>query len=129
MLERWAALSEDGAEIDAGPGRATVSLSYEVAGVPLIGPGAKSNLHFDPSDRSGELVRFFHVNRPSDEVAEMRTVPPEKTILTVAGPSGVVVVRHTPSSAMRMVGSPVPRRCGPRVRSRSSGQSGVQVDS
>lgn len=76
-LERWAQLDEKGNERDAGPGRATVQYVYTVAGVPLLGPGAKTNMHYDPADRGGTLVRFFHVNRPHDEVAEVRTAPLE----------------------------------------------------
>ncbi|TQJ30161.1 hypothetical protein [Microbacterium sp. SLBN-146] len=77
VLERWGLLDEKGQEIDAGPGRATVALSYDVEGVPLLGAGAKTNLHFDPSDRTAELARFFHVHRPLREVGELRTSPVE----------------------------------------------------
>lgn len=77
VLERWAQLDENGDELDAGPGRATVQYAYEVSGVPLLGPGAKTNLHYDPTAEGGELVRFFHVNRPTDEVGELRTIPVE----------------------------------------------------
>ncbi len=64
-LGQWAQLNEDGKEIDSGPGRATVQVSYAAEGIPLIGPGAKTNLHFDPSrdGEGGELARMFHVNR------------------------------------------------------------------
>lgn len=73
-LGQWAQLSDDGKEVDSGAGRATVRLSYAAEGLPLIGPGAKTNLHFDPSDdgRGFALARMFHVNRvlaASGEVA------------------------------------------------------------
>lgn len=64
-LGQWAQLNDDGKEVDSGTGRATVRLSYAAEGMALIGPGAKTNLHFDPSDdgRSVALVRMFHVHR------------------------------------------------------------------
>lgn len=64
-LGQWARLNEDGEEVDSGTGRATVRFSYAVEGLALIGPGAKTNLHFDPGDdgRSVELARMFHVHR------------------------------------------------------------------
>ena len=64
-LGQWAQLNEDGKEVDSGTGRATVRFSYAVEGLALIGPGAKTNLHFDPGDdgRSVELARMFHVHR------------------------------------------------------------------
>ena len=64
-LGQWAQLNDDGAEVDSGTGRATVRLSYAAEGLALIGPGAKTNLHFDPSDdgRSVALARMFHVHR------------------------------------------------------------------
>ena len=49
-LGQWAELAEDGTEVDSGPGRATVRLSYAAEGLALLGPGAKTNLHFDPND-------------------------------------------------------------------------------
>ncbi len=46
----------------------------------------------------------------------------------VPGPTGVRLVRHAaPSGVVRNVGSPVPRRSGPRTRPRSRGPSGTQV--
>ena len=73
-LGQWAQLNEDGKEVDSGTGRATVRLSYAAEGLALIGPGAKTNLHFDPSDdgRGVALARMFHVHRgvaASGEVA------------------------------------------------------------
>ena len=64
-LGQWAQLNEDGKEVDSGTGRATVRFSYAAEGLALIGPGAKTNLHFDPGDdgRSVELARMFHVHR------------------------------------------------------------------
>ena len=45
----------------------------------------------------------------------------------VAGPSGVRDVRHTaPDGSTRKAGSPVPRRCTPRVRARSSWNGACQ---
>ncbi|MDE0546577.1 hypothetical protein [Microbacterium sp. C7(2022)] len=75
VLEQWAQFDERGKEVAAGVGRATVAVTYEVAGVPMLGAGAKSNLHFDPEGAGGALARFFHVNRRSDEVGEVRTAP------------------------------------------------------
>lgn len=68
---QWAELDEKGGERASGPGRATVQASYAVDGVPFIGPGAKTNLHYDPVDGRPELARMFHVFRP---VADVRSV-------------------------------------------------------
>jgi hypothetical protein len=64
-LGQWARLNDDGKEVDSGPARATVRLSYAAEGLALIGPGAKTNLHFDPDDdgRGVALARMFHVHR------------------------------------------------------------------
>ncbi|MFC7490476.1 MULTISPECIES: hypothetical protein [unclassified Knoellia] len=72
-LGQWAQLNEDGKEVDSGPGRATVRVAYAVHGLPLIGPGAKTNLHFDPEDdgRSPALARMFHVNRGVETTGEV----------------------------------------------------------
>jgi hypothetical protein len=76
-LGQWALLDEEsGKELESGPGRATVRLSYAVDGLPLIGPGAKTNLHFDPGEGGGErpaLARLFHVHRPHAGRGEVRT--------------------------------------------------------
>lgn len=73
VVERWARLDEKGDEIEAGPGRATLAMTYAVGDVPLLGAGAKTNLHFDPGDGRPELARFFHVRRPVREAGEIRT--------------------------------------------------------
>ena len=80
VLERWGLLDEKGQEIDAGPGRATLTLSYDVDGVPLLGAGAKTNLHFDPRERTAELARFLHVHRALREVADVRTTRAEASL-------------------------------------------------
>lgn len=74
-LSQWAQLDEDGKEVDGGPGRATVRLSYAAEGVALIGPGAKTNLHLDPDDdgRGVSLARMFHVHRDVATVGEVPT--------------------------------------------------------
>lgn len=74
-LGQWAQLNEDGKEVDSGPGRATVRFAYAVHGLPLIGPGAKTNLHFDPEDdgRRPALARMFHVNRGVETAGEVAT--------------------------------------------------------
>ncbi len=74
-LGQWAQLNDDGKEVDSGPGRATVRLSYAAEGLALIGPGAKTNLHFDP-ERDGQtvaLARMFHVHRGVAAVGEVAT--------------------------------------------------------
>ncbi|WP_035936986.1 hypothetical protein, partial [Knoellia aerolata] len=75
VLGQWAELDEDGTEVDSGPGRATVRFSYAVEGLPLIGPGAKTNLHLDPEDggRSVSVARMFHVNRGVEATGEVAT--------------------------------------------------------
>jgi hypothetical protein len=75
VLGQWALLDEKGSELETGPGRATVRLSYASDGIPLIGPGAKTNLHFDPDEdgASGLLARLFHVHRPVELTKDVRT--------------------------------------------------------
>lgn len=74
-LGQWARLDEEGQEVDSGPGRATVRFAYAVDGLPLIGPGAKTNLHFDPEDggRTPVLARMFHVHRAIETTGEVAT--------------------------------------------------------
>ncbi|MCA1783937.1 MAG: hypothetical protein LC679_17750 [Intrasporangiaceae bacterium] len=74
-LGQWAQLNDDGKEVDSGTGRATVRFSYAAEGMALIGPGAKTNLHFDPSDddRGVELARMFHVHRALAARGEVAT--------------------------------------------------------
>lgn len=81
VLGQWALLDEEGTELESGPGRATVRLSYAVEGLPLIGPGAKTNLHFDPDEEGGGglLARFFHVRRTVERTADVRTQSLEET--------------------------------------------------
>ncbi len=70
-LGQWALLDEQGNELDSGPGRATVQLSYAVENIALIGPGAKTLLHYDPLDRKPQLARLFHVHR---SIGDLRSV-------------------------------------------------------
>ena len=79
-LGQWAQLNEDGKEVDSGPGRATVKLGYTAGGLALIGPGAKTNMHYDPDSDGVDavLARFFHVHRAIGGVAEVRTLPLER---------------------------------------------------
>jgi hypothetical protein len=74
-VDQWAQLNDDGKEVQSGTGRATVRLSYAAEGLALIGPGAKTNLHFDPSDdgRSVALARMFHVHRDVAATGEVAT--------------------------------------------------------
>ena len=50
-------------------------LSYAAEGIPLIGPGAKTHLHFDPDEEGagGLLARFFHVHRAVEATADVAT--------------------------------------------------------
>ncbi len=81
-LGQWARLDEDGAEVDSGPGRATVRVSYSHDGLPFIGPGAKTLAHFDPVDGQPTLARLFHVHR---DVGEVRSVEVAGTEAAFAG--------------------------------------------
>jgi hypothetical protein len=88
VLGQWALLDEEsGKELESGPGRATVRLSYAAEGMPLIGPGAKTNLHYDPSDDADAevLARLFHVHRPSSAVGEVRTLGVEEAFAGLLG--------------------------------------------
>lgn len=75
VLDQWAALDEKGNELDAGAGRATVRRRYAVEGLPLLGAGAKTQLHLDPDEEGigGLPVRFFHVHR--GEITGTAAVP------------------------------------------------------
>jgi hypothetical protein len=79
-LGQWALLDESGKELESGPGRATVQLGYAVQDMKLIGPGAKTNVHFDPDDSGerGVIARFFHVNRGFDGVTDVRLLSLEE---------------------------------------------------
>jgi hypothetical protein len=81
-LGQWALLDESGAELESGPGRATVQLGYAVEGLKLIGPGAKTNIHFDPDDSGerGAIARFFHVNRGFDGTRDVRLLSFEEAV-------------------------------------------------
>jgi len=57
-----------------------VQLGYEAEGIRLIGPGAKTNFHYDPDD-SGEpgiMARFFHVLRGTEGVKDVRMLTIEE---------------------------------------------------
>ncbi|HEX6359030.1 hypothetical protein [Actinophytocola sp.] len=73
VLGQWAQLDDTGEQLDSGPGRATVRMGYEIEKVPLIGPGAKTHLHYDPIDGSPVLARFFHVLRSVTDVRSIET--------------------------------------------------------
>ncbi|MEP7113375.1 MAG: hypothetical protein ABI862_08930 [Ilumatobacteraceae bacterium] len=79
-LGQWALLDDSGKELESGPGRATVQLGYAVDGVKLVGPGAKTNVHFDPDDAGGlgPIARFFHVNRGFDGARDVRLLSLEE---------------------------------------------------
>ena len=80
-VERWAAADEDGRELDAGLGRAVVKRGYEFEGLPLLGAGAKTNLHFDPADgEGGSIVRFFHAHRGFEGAREVRLLDLERSL-------------------------------------------------
>ena len=78
VLGRWGQLDEKGSERRSGPGRATVRMTYAVEGTPLIGPGAKTNLHYDPIDGVPTLARMFHVHRSIVDVREVKMGRTEK---------------------------------------------------
>ena len=78
VVGRWGQLDEKGRELESGPARATVRLSYAVEGTPLIGPGAKTHLHYDPIGREPALARLFHVHRAVTDVREVETGGPER---------------------------------------------------
>lgn len=75
-LGQWAKLDESGKEVESGAGRATVQFAYAVEGIPLIGAGAKTNVHFDPDDRGadGVIARFFHVHRGFEASKDLRLI-------------------------------------------------------
>ncbi|WP_293675977.1 hypothetical protein [uncultured Phenylobacterium sp.] len=80
VLGQWARLDESGKELESGAGRATVQFAYAVEGIPLIGAGAKTNVHFDPDDRGadGVIARFFHVHRGFEAAKDVRLITIEQ---------------------------------------------------
>jgi hypothetical protein len=81
-LGQWALLDGSGKELESGPGRATVQLGYAVEGITLIGPGAKTNVHFDPDDsgQRGVVARLFHVNRGFAGTRDVRLLDIERAL-------------------------------------------------
>lgn len=79
-LGQWAQLDEKGKEVAAGVGRATAQLAYAYEGLPLIGAGAKTNVHFDPDERGtdGVIARFFHVHRDIEAMKDLPLLQVEK---------------------------------------------------
>lgn len=79
-LGQWARLDESGRELESGPGRATVQYRYAIEGIPLIGAGAKTNVHFDPDGDGGDgiIARFFHVHRGFETVKDVRLLEMEQ---------------------------------------------------
>ena len=77
-VAQWAKLDESGKELDSGPGRATVQMSYAFEGLPFIGPGSKTNMHYDPIDGEPQLSRFFHVHRSPGRARSVRAGEPER---------------------------------------------------
>jgi hypothetical protein len=79
-LGQWARLDESGKELESGAGRATVQYSYAIEGIPLIGAGAKTNVHFDPGEEGGDgiIARFFHVHRGFEAVKDVRLLDIEQ---------------------------------------------------
>jgi hypothetical protein len=77
---QWARLEESGKEVESGPGRATVQFAYAIEGIPLIGAGAKTNIHFDPDETGadGVIARFFHVHRGSEAAKDIRLLDIEQ---------------------------------------------------
>ena len=79
-LGQWARLDEKGKELESGPGRATVQYAYTIEGIPLIGAGAKTNVHFDPDGEGadGVIARFFHVLRDFEAARDVRLLDIER---------------------------------------------------
>ena len=80
VLGQWARLDEKGKELESGPGRATVQYDYAIEGIPLIGAGAKTNVHFDPDGERGDgiIARFFHVHRGFEAARDIRLLDIER---------------------------------------------------
>ena len=96
--------------------------------------GSRSGRRPRPAARAGRRApRRRRGPRPSVSTVEpsraaRRTAPSGAArpwTRMVAGPSGVSDVRHTaPDGSTRKAGSPLPRRCTPRVRARSTWNGG-----
>ena len=60
VLDQFAQLDEEGKEIQRGASTASVRIAYEVAGLPVIGPGAKTLVQAEPLDGRPHLTSTFH---------------------------------------------------------------------
>lgn len=59
-LDRFAHLDQSGKVITSGVGAATVHFLYEVEGIAVLGPGAKSQVRFEASKARPEITEVFH---------------------------------------------------------------------
>lgn len=64
-LDQWGTTADEGHARASAAGAATVHIAYEIDGIPLFGPGARTQGRFEPGDvgDTGELVEMFHAPR------------------------------------------------------------------
>ncbi len=63
QLDQVAQLDEKGNELRRGVGGATVKFAYAADGVPVGGPGAKTQVYVEPGRRASLITGVFHVWR------------------------------------------------------------------
>jgi hypothetical protein len=63
QLDQWAHLDSKGKEIKRGAGAATVKFGYQLEGLAVIGPGAKSLVFGEPVDGTPRISGVFHAWR------------------------------------------------------------------
>ncbi len=70
VLDQVAQLDEEGTVLQSGPGRASVHLGYDFAGLPVLGAGAKTRVSVEPAGRRGlAITGGLHVwRRPGNTV-------------------------------------------------------------
>ena len=79
-LDQFAQLDEKGNELRRGAGPATVKFAYAVQGVPVLGPGAKSQVFAEPDRAGTRITGAFHVWREIGQARELALPPIEEAL-------------------------------------------------
>jgi hypothetical protein len=79
-LDQIARLDEKGTETKRFAGEANVKFLYELEGVKVGGPGAKSYAFFNPGDEEGILTGIFHVWRVIKDATTVKMGDPKRML-------------------------------------------------
>lgn len=71
VLDQVAQISEKGEIMQSGAGGASVIYNYSIAGLPVLGAGAKSTLSFEPVDGQPKVVGGLHVWRSPSKARQI----------------------------------------------------------